>query len=946
VYRAKRAAVRRAVFARIEESASDPALFYQLHRLILERQRSVPDFVTTPDGVLVSDPSAVMERWCSGFASLYDPPAFTSPLTAQLAARIEECLGTDGLEVPVLQAHPSASSTGALLNARISEQEVSKACDCARRRVAPGPDGVPMWVFKDGGPAVLRTTTLLFNDVLEAGVWPRAWSTGLIHPIFKAGDRSDPMQYRGISLLAAQSQLFRSVLNRRVSAYLESNGLLSQFQAGFRPRHGTLDHLLTLNEVATDCWEQGKPLYMAFLDVAKAYDRVWRDALWYRLKRVGVSGKLLRVFRASYSSVRRAVIVNDRVTPEFECRSGVAQGAVDSPTLYDVFIDELAQMLVDRGFGVSTAAGTLSIPLLMYADDVVLLSNSPMQLQRMLDAVSEYAEQWHFTYNVSKSAVVVAGSAMSGPKREAAGGGHSWTLSGRPLPVSEHYTYLGLEFGLLGPGRWVPAVHRLLRLARNSSREVLWANGNRLGLRPKLQVRLWSALCRPRLEYGSVLWGPAISGDLSDDLERVQTRFAKAMLGLPVCASDVFARTEAGMRPLSSRRDELALRLFGELLIDPKPGSPQRLVCQMVRQRLIQAREACRSASASSPCAPRPPSGHRFLPGAKSWCMSMRAVCVRYGLLDCWERGVGACTVQEWRVRCHQAVAAVEADRLRSDLKSHSTLTLYSQLKHTPGMAQYLDSSSNAEGRRLHCQLRAGVLPLCDRLSSVARLPSDHISRQCFMCLSGGLPPVPVPLSFLRPSASRLSLFTGAPASVESPVHFFFECPALLNLRTELLVRLGLSPGGGDSASGALPPLLQRWFAGASDRDRFLFLVGGDMSEYAQRATGAPPSCYAARLHRALSHHSTSATVTRHVHNFLMLAWRLRSKLCGGEPSLDQFCALRALAPAPAPASSHRRCPPARNSNADNSACGLVVTGGVHVERVSLPASLHRVGPV
>ncbi len=115
--------------------------------------------------------------------------------------------------------------------------------------------------------------------------------------------------------------------NARASAYVEERGLLSRFQAGFRPRHGTHDHLLTLNEVATACWERRRPLYMAFLVVAKAHDRVWRDALWYRMNRVGITGKALRVFRSSYSSVRRAVIVNDRVTPEFECRSGVAQGA-------------------------------------------------------------------------------------------------------------------------------------------------------------------------------------------------------------------------------------------------------------------------------------------------------------------------------------------------------------------------------------------------------------------------------------------------------------------------------------------------------------------------------------------------------------------------------------------------------------------------------------------
>ena len=527
----------------------------------------------------------------------------------------------------------------------------------------------------------------------------------------------------------------------------------------------------------------------------------------------------------------------------------------------------------------------------------------------MLDAVSRYAERWHFSYNASKSAVVVAGNARYKPKRAAAH--HTWTLSGSKLPVSATYTYLGLEFGLLGPGRWAPAIQRLLRAARNRSREVLWANGNHLGLRPKLQVRLWNALCRPLLEYGSVLWGPLIPLELRAELERVQTRFAKAMLGLPVSASGVFARCEAGMRPLESRRDELALRLFGELMLD----TSQRLVSQIVRYRWQQARDAQSVQTAhaletaerdsmpgpfalfapdspvvgtgprsSTRARPRPPRGYRYVPGSRSWCNAMRAVFERYDLLHVWEQGLPAgSTVSEWRAQVRRAVASFEEKQLRSDLNTHSTLSLYSELKHKPGLARYLESSVNGEGRRVHCQLRAGVLPLCDRLASVAQLPPDHAARRCRLCAVPCGPitslPLPGPTSFTVPPF----------APDESPTHFLMHCPALQRLRSELMARL-LAPSRG--GTGTLPPLVQRWFRAASEHDRMRFILDADMHEFAERADSAPPSSPTARLARAILAPSTRATVTRHFHNFLMLAWRLRSKLCGGEPKLNQFAAL------------------------------------------------------
>ena len=190
----------------------------------------------------------------------------------------------------------------------------------------------------------------------------------------------------------------------------------------------------------------------------------------------------------------------------------------------------------------------------MYADDIVLLSESPEQLQRMLNAVSAFAVKWQFKFNISKSAVSVAGSKQSAKKQRAQS--MQWTLSGEPLPVVEYYTYLGLEFGLLGLGRWTPAIRRLLGAARNRTRQLLWANGNARGLDPALQVRLWNTFCRPLLEYGCVLWGANLPVYLSDELERVQMQYAKNVLGMRSAPgiTRLFIRGELGLRTLLSRR--------------------------------------------------------------------------------------------------------------------------------------------------------------------------------------------------------------------------------------------------------------------------------------------------------------------------------------------------------------------------------------------------------
>ena len=510
----------------------------------------------------MSDPESVLERWREAFEEVSNakPRAEGSVNAADDAsARAFARHVNSSLRLPfsALPAADRPAHTPPLtsLERVVAPEEVEGAIKRMRRNCAPGPDGVPSFWFKDGGEAVVDALTLLLNDVLQRGVWPTAWGYGVIVPLFKKGQRANPSDYRGITLLPLVDKVCRSVLRARLDACIGTHRLLSDFQAGFRAGHSTLDHLLTLNELACAHAERKQPLYMAFLDVAKAYDRTWRDGLWHRMRAIGVTDRVLRVWKSSYSHVRRAVRVNafdasegvPRATEWFACDAGVAQGAVDSPTLYDVFIDQIAHDLTRGGeggerFGVSYGTSEL-VPLLMYADDIVLLAATPDALQRMLQVVERHARQWQFTYNASKCEVVVAGRKQLKAKRNAAlDHGHKWVLEGHALAVSESYTYLGVEFGVLGAGRWRALLDRMRRTCAFRARDLLWSTGNRYGLPTALQLRVWCAVCRPLLEYGCPLWSPDVSDDQCVQLEALQLQFARSALGLPMTTSGVFIR--------------------------------------------------------------------------------------------------------------------------------------------------------------------------------------------------------------------------------------------------------------------------------------------------------------------------------------------------------------------------------------------------------------------
>jgi len=848
-------------FKRIEEEAKgDARRFWHEHGRLFRSNsavsyeaRRLPQAVLGPGGrrELITAPEEVLERWRATFeaVSASEPP--TAPHATEFMREVSE-----SLRLP-FERLPECARSEALISLEraVSPDEVKSAIKRMRRNAASGADSIPSWFFKDGGARVVECVTHLLNDVLSCGEWPSDWLLGWIIPIYKKGVRADTGNYRGITLLPALDKLCRSVLNHRLSAAIESSHLLSDYQVGFRAHRGTMDHLITLNELITAHNEQKQPLYMGFLDVAKAYDHTWRDGLWWRLRRIGVTDRLLRVWRSSYKHVSRAVLIDDELTDTFECRAGVAQGAIDSPTLYDVFVDELASTLIRLGFGVTLGAGE-PVPLLMYADDVVLLASFPDQLQRMLDAVTVFAERWQFSYNIEKSAVVVAAHRRSQAKISARS--HDWRLAGKTLPVLDQYKYLGVEVGTVGAGRWRSVILRAIAATKGRGLRLLWSHGNRYGLYPALQMRLWHATCRPLLEYGCALWGTQLSKDLYKSLDRLQTKHAKSVLGLDdvLFTPNAFVNAELGLCSISSRRDELTLRVFGSIMSQDPAHS---LVARVVRHRLAQAR----ASDSQSACA------------SQSWVQLIRPVFKRYKLDGAWITGdVG--DVGKWRQTCHKAVRGELKKEWPKLAAKRSSLALYRTLKQLPYPEPYLDrSTKNREGRRLKVLLRAGVLGLMNTIGDRLRVEASSEVRQCWMCRARGMSPAPK----------------------EDALHFVVGCPALAHLREQMFECIipALRKKSDD---------LFRWFSSCTPEECLSFVVGGDMhscrapprpararapsaSAAAARARSDPALARNSELYKAMRDPAVGLAVDRAFQNFLLRAWRLRDVLCGGRWALE-----------------------------------------------------------
>ncbi len=216
----------------------------------------------------------------------------------------------------------------------------------------------------------------------------------------KEKDKRIPLNYRGISLLSCAAKIYSSILCERVLNFFELNTTLVEEQNGFRKKRTCADHIFTLNSIVRNRMEEGSQTFAAFIDFQKAFDCVNHDFLYSKLINAGVDGKLYRSIKALYSCNRARVRLNNMYTDWFPCKQGLRQGDSLSPILFSLFINDLAEELLELETGVDVNNKNVSI--LLYADDIVLIAPSVENLQLMLNKMHSWLLKWHMNLNQSK----------------------------------------------------------------------------------------------------------------------------------------------------------------------------------------------------------------------------------------------------------------------------------------------------------------------------------------------------------------------------------------------------------------------------------------------------------------------------------------------------------------------------------------------------------------
>ena len=430
-----------------------------------------------------------------------------------------------------------------ILNAPISQDEIKNAIRHLKCGKACGVDGIPSECLRCAADSLDLPLTALFNYVFDTGEYPDEWAEGLINPIHKKGPIKQPDNYRKITVLNSLGKLFDTVLNARLKYMRQSCDEEDPFQNGFKDGHCTIDNVFILNGIIEKQKALKRPLYICYVDFKSAFDYVNRHALLYKLLNRGVEGKMLCILKSMFSKSKSRVKWNKYFSETFENLYGVLQGGVISPTLFNVFQEDLPDYL-DLSCGVSM--NNMIISYLLHADDLVFISETPEGLQKHIDGLHELCKQWHMIVNLMKTNVCVFNRKASKCTRNPI-----YFYNGHQVEYCSQYKYLGIFFS------HTKTMFKSARdyLAGQANKAIFAANKYAMEsvgkLLPKLQLKVFDTQILPILEYGSEIWSTCQEITV---LERIQLKYLKNILCVKPQTSTLAVYGETGRFPLVVRQ--------------------------------------------------------------------------------------------------------------------------------------------------------------------------------------------------------------------------------------------------------------------------------------------------------------------------------------------------------------------------------------------------------
>ena len=367
-----------------------------------------------------------------------------------------------------------------------------------------GPDGIPARVLKELHSELAVPLCILFNKSIEQANVPKDWKEALVTAIFKKGTRSDPGNYRPVSLTSIVCKVLESLIRDTIVDHMNINKLYTECQHGFRKHRSCVTQLLEVMEDFTLMLDNRETIDVVYLDYKKAFDSVPHERLLTKLGAYGVTGSILKWIRSFLESRLQRVRVGRSISDPTAVLSGIPQGSILGPILFTIFINDLPEL----------TKSTCKI----FADDTKLYESAANSatIQEDLYRLQEWCDTWNLYFNTSKCKVLHIGK--DNPRND-------YKMKVGTDLVNVQTCTEEKDLGVTFDNLLKFDVH-IQNAVSKANRMIGILRRTFTFLDKDTFLQLYKAFIRPHVEYGNAIWYPYLNRQ-SAAIERVQRRATK-----------------------------------------------------------------------------------------------------------------------------------------------------------------------------------------------------------------------------------------------------------------------------------------------------------------------------------------------------------------------------------------------------------------------------------
>ena len=411
-------------------------------------------------------------------------------------------------------------------SAMLCTSEITKSLIKAIKNTgAAGPDNIDHFTLKRLSPKSITRLTAIFNSCITIAYFPDAWKISHVVMIPKPGkDQNDSGNYRPISLCSTLGKLLEKLMLRAFNKFLDDKGLRRGRQCGFTRGRSAQESLLKLSEDAKSAFKGDRSLLGVFVDLEKAFDKLWHNGLIFKLLTNGAPLEMVKLIRSFLTNRLFQIKDGGKLSTPRTLEASAPQGGTSSPPLFNYFIHDIPgsdqpNLICHWNDGSG------------YADDCaewrsfLSLIHACQEMQKYLDELQRWGSKWRLLPSPAKTEVIIF--SKNGRMRNAT---PNLTLYGRRLHVVKTVKFLGVTFDQ--ELKWKPHIEGTIRKSIPRSIQISTISKCLNGRDPKLLLQLVNALIVSLYDYSAICW-LGMGKTLWQQIHTAHMRPLKSLAGLP-----------------------------------------------------------------------------------------------------------------------------------------------------------------------------------------------------------------------------------------------------------------------------------------------------------------------------------------------------------------------------------------------------------------------------